>query len=363
MRRIYRVAVIGHTGRGNYGHGIDTVWNAIDGCQVVAVADPDPAGREGAMRRLGAEDSFADYEKMLDDVEPDIVSICPRWIDQHHAMSMAAIERGIHVYSEKPFCRTPAEGESIVAACDRNNVKFAIAFQTRYSPILQIVRDLIYDGRIGDLLEIRMRGKEDHRGGGEDLWVLGSHLMNLAYYFAGEPEWCFSQVSYEGKQITKDDAIEGNEGLGKIAGDRIHAMYGMNSEVIAYFESVRSSAGGRFGLRLLGSKGAIDLTTGYVPSAALLEDATWSPGRSGKQWIPITSAGVGEPEPIKERGLDAGNVAACQDLLDAIQNDRDPEASAREGLTTVEMICAVFASAVQQKRIAMPLENRGNPFE
>ena len=37
----YRVAVIGHTGRGNYGHGIDTVWNAFSQMEVVGVADPE----------------------------------------------------------------------------------------------------------------------------------------------------------------------------------------------------------------------------------------------------------------------------------------------------------------------------------
>src|SRR6266545_1497295 len=37
----YRVAVIGHTGRGNYGHGVDSVWNAFSQMEVVSVADPD----------------------------------------------------------------------------------------------------------------------------------------------------------------------------------------------------------------------------------------------------------------------------------------------------------------------------------
>ena len=35
----YRVAVIGHTGRGNYGHGLDVVWREIANVQIVAVAD------------------------------------------------------------------------------------------------------------------------------------------------------------------------------------------------------------------------------------------------------------------------------------------------------------------------------------
>ena len=45
----YRVAVIGHTGHGNYGHGIDTVWNAFSQMEVVAVADPDEKGRAAAV--------------------------------------------------------------------------------------------------------------------------------------------------------------------------------------------------------------------------------------------------------------------------------------------------------------------------
>ena len=42
-----------------------------------------------------------------------------------------------------------------------------------------MARDLIEAGRIGQVLEIRARVKEDQRGGGEDLWVLGSHVLDL----------------------------------------------------------------------------------------------------------------------------------------------------------------------------------------
>ena len=41
-RKRYRVGVIGHTGRGNYGHGLDVVWQAFDSAEIVAVADPVP---------------------------------------------------------------------------------------------------------------------------------------------------------------------------------------------------------------------------------------------------------------------------------------------------------------------------------
>ena len=72
----YRVAIIGHTGRGNYGHGIDTVWTRFaDRCQIVGVADADEQGRAAAARRLQAPQAFADYRKMLDQTNPQIVAI------------------------------------------------------------------------------------------------------------------------------------------------------------------------------------------------------------------------------------------------------------------------------------------------
>ena len=46
------VAVIGHTGRGNFGHGLDTLWLQIPETNIVAVSDPDEAGREKARKKL-----------------------------------------------------------------------------------------------------------------------------------------------------------------------------------------------------------------------------------------------------------------------------------------------------------------------
>ena len=87
----------------------------------------------------------------------------------------------------------------MVAACEKRDVKLAIAHQTRFSPKLQAVREIIESGQLGTLLELRGRGKEDQRGGGEDLWVLGSHVMNLINFFGGEPKWCFGRVEQNGK--------------------------------------------------------------------------------------------------------------------------------------------------------------------
>ena len=148
--------MIGSTGRGNYGHGLDTVWREFPNTEVVAVADDNAGGLAKAVKRLGNPRGYADYRTMLEKETFDFVSICPRWLDQHRDMLVAAAESGVRgIYEEKPLCRTLREADEMVTACERNNVKCAVSHQTRYSPILDQVEQLIADGRIGRLLEFQ----------------------------------------------------------------------------------------------------------------------------------------------------------------------------------------------------------------
>lgn len=366
MAAQYRVGVIGHTGRGNYGHGLDTVWLEIPECEIVAVADADPAGLEAAAKRLKAPKAYADYRKMLDEEKPQIVSISQRWLDQHRDMVVAAAERGIHIYMEKPMCRTMAEADEMVAACEKNNVKLAIAYQTRYSPKLPVVRQMIEDGQIGDLVELRARGKEDRRGGAEDLWVLGSHLMNLMNYFGGSARWCSASLLQDGNPVTKDDVKPGPEGIGPLAGNQVNAMYGMDDAVTAFFGSRQAAgpggSGRRFGLTIYGTAGVIDLVTGYMPRVRYLPEQLWSAGPGRAKWVEVSSAGPDKPEPLPDATNHDGNVVACLDLISAIGDDRQPEASIYEARSSTEMIVAVFESHRTGCQVAMPLKNRENPL-
>ena len=360
-----RVAIIGHTGRGDYGHGLDVCWREMsDEATIVAVADADDAGRAAAKTRLRAPKYFADYRKMLDETKPDIVSICPRHVDQHRDMFLAAAQRGIHAYMEKPMCRTPAEADEMLAACEKHNVKLAMAHLHRISARLDVVLSLIRDGAIGELLEMRGRGKEDaRRGGGEDLWVLGSHIMNLIQTIGGEPNWCFANMQQDGHAVTASDVKPGKEGLGPLAGDTIHAVFGLDEVRTASFASVRGTGTARpwrFGLQIFGSRGIIEILTSYMPDVWILQDPSWSPGRSGKKWKPVSSAGIGKPEPIQGDYRLLGNIAACRDLIQAIRDDRQPECDVFQGRWTVEMINAVFESHRIGKPVDFPLKTREN---
>ncbi len=364
MPKRFRVAVIGRTGRGDYGHGLDAAWQDVDQADIVAVADDDDQGRRDAAKRLGAKNAYADYREMIEKERPDIVTVAPRWIDCHRDMILAAVEHGCHVYCEKPFCRTLAEADEIVAACERKHVKFVMSVQTRYSPRMDRVMELIRDGRIGDVVELRGRGKEDHRGGGEDLIVLGTHVLDMMRIVAGDPVWCFADVRAAGKPVTKADVHDGPEGLGPIAGDEMFAVYGFNSPTVGHFGSHRAKDGAtaRFGLTIFGTKGYITMTHGSLPDAYLIDDPSWDPGRSNAKPVLISSEGLGKPEPLTDITHHPSNVRTCKDLLHAIETDSLPRSSVYDARAALEMVLAIYESHRLQQPVHFPLSNREHPL-
>lgn len=363
MAKNYRVAVIGRTGKGNYGHGLDVVWKAFENVEVVAVADENEAGRAAAAKRLGAKNAYADYRAMLEKEKPQIVSVADRHLDLHRDMVVACARAGASMFLEKPMCRTLAEADEMVKACETHHVKLAIAHQTRYSPRVQVALDLIRDGKLGDVLELRGRGKEDGRGGGQDLMVLGTHVMDLMRVFAGDARWCFSTMLAGGKPATKEHVTQGGEGMGPILGDHIHAVYGFDRGVQGTFSTHRAkpAEGGRFGLWIHGSKGMIATTTGSLPGMYYSADPTWGI-RGNPRWQAITSAGVGNPEPLKDGGLNLGNEWIVKDLLEAIEKDRQPKGSIYDARAALEMILAVYESHRLKGKAELPLKNREHPL-
>jgi len=363
MPRTWRVAVIGRTGKGNYGHGLDTVWSAFENHEMVAVADENPTGLAAGVKRCKAKKGYADWREMLEKEKPNIVSVCPRFLDCHAEMVIACAEAGASMYMEKPLCRTLEEADRMIAECERRHVKVAIAHQTRYSPRVKVIRELLASGKAGTLVEMRGRGKEDARGGGNDLMVLGTHILDLMRVFAGDARSCYSVIRQGDRLATKADIVEGGEMMGPIVGDNINAMYTFDKGVTATFGTkVRNGPGGRFGLTLLCSNGAIQLTSGSLPAAYFNPDPAWFFGHSKAAWQLISSAGVGEVEPLKDGGLHQGNVWAVADLLEAIEKDRQPLGSIYDGRGALEMILSVYESFRVAGPVELPLKNRKHPL-
>lgn len=361
----YRVAVIGRTGKGAYGHGLDTVWLKCDKAEIVAVADESETGRAAAAKRLGAKNAYPDYRQMLEKEKPQIVSVADRWPDCHRDMVVACAEHGASIFLEKPAAQTLQQADEMVAACEKHHVKCAVAHQTAYSPRVKVVKELIKEGRIGDLMELRGHGKEDKRGGGEDMMVLGSHTFDLMRHLAGDAKWCSARIQHGGRKAVAGDVRKAaGEDLGPIMGDHICATYGFSGITIGqYFTHVaKDGANTRYWLEVRGTKGTIHLGYGILPVALLCEDPSGLFGKSKAAWQEISSAGVGKPEPDTTKGLDNGNILIVNDLIEAIEKDRAPLDSIHDGRAALEMILAVYESHRQERLVELPLKNRKHPL-
>ena len=364
----HRVAIIGRTGRGNYGHNLGEAWLNIKNARIIAVADEDDAGRAKAVKRLSAPRAYADYREMLEKEKPEIVTVAPRYLDCHHEMVMACAEAGAHVFMEKPFSRDLEEADEMVAAMAKKNLKLAVAHERHHSPTMQTILKIIAEGRLGDVLELRGRGKEDKRGAGHDMMNLGSHTFDLMRMIAGNPKWCFAEVLKNGRDISKADVEDGREGYGPVAGDEINAMYRFEGKTVGYFAShrARHGSGGRWGIHVIGSKGIITIGQGGKSprSSWFVDDPTWQPGRSKAKWQRITSAGVGVPEPIDGdvESHKLGNHRLITDFVRAIETNTQPKVSMYDGRWTIEMMMAVHESSRLKKPVDMPLKNRRHPL-
>jgi predicted dehydrogenase len=169
-----------------------------------------------------------------------------------------------------------------------------------------------------------------------------------------------------GQPITKADIAEGDEGVGPLAGNEVHARFEMQNALPAFFDSVQNSGSktAGFGIQIIGTEGIIDLRTDVEPTAHLLAGSPFGPNDKARTWVPITTGGVGKAEPIKDiRLLTAGHVGPGRDLIAAIKENRAPLCSAEDAREILEMVMGVFESHRQNgQRVALPLKERGNPL-
>src|SRR5947208_5926089 len=85
--------------------------------RVIAGCDPDASAREYARSKWGIE-VYADAGEMLEKNRPDVVAVCtPPQCHREHAG--LAIERGCHVFLEKPLAENLDQADDIIAAADR----------------------------------------------------------------------------------------------------------------------------------------------------------------------------------------------------------------------------------------------------
>ena len=353
-QKTYRAAAIGHTGAGNFGHALHTPYKDIENTEFIAVADPNEEGREKAAAEAGALRSYADYRDMLEKEELDIVSVCPRWTTEHVAMVTACLEAGCSVYSEKPMTSTLADGDKIVETAKARGLKVAVAHQAVYLPATHAIKQLLDDGKIGTIQAIYASGKQDRRGGGEDMIVLGTHTFNMMRFFVGDVAWMQSHVTTNGKEIAYGDDHEPTEPVGPVAGDCINSYFAFKSGVSGFFQSRRDQAGsGRYGMEIVGSDGTFSLRGDVANRLMVYPYPVLVPSNTDQEWEAID---------LDQTPFSQGNELAIRDLIDAIENDRKPISAAEDAVAALEMILGAYESQLTGQRVSFPIANREHPL-
>ena len=372
MPKTYSAAIIGATGKGGYGHRLDTAFD-IDGVEVVAIADHDPEGLADAGERLGVSRLYRDYRQMLETEKPDFVSIAPSWVTDRVPMIETAAAAGCHIYCEKPVAGSLAEVDAIVAACQSAKVKMAVAHQWRAMlPIQKIIKD-VKAGKFGKLLRVRTRPKDDSRGGGEELLLHGTHLFDLMMAFAGEPRWASGHVAVNDRDATTDDTGQGNAPVGPIIGDSISAVFGFDNGVRGFFESTaglaipgESNFNNLYGLSLECERASLELREPgdvYIyPVPRVLpdiQDLAWE-----RVWLPEWHERPEHaPDLLRKNWLSIGNKTLARDLIDAAETDREPLSSIQMVRFVNEMVQGVYSSHLNSGcRIDIPLADRAHPL-
>jgi predicted dehydrogenase len=352
-----RAAVIGHTGRGNYGHGLAEIFQDRSQIILVGLADPVASGRETMARNLGIQRVYADWRELLTQERPNLVSVAMRHADQHAEVTLACVEAGAHCYVEKPFVRFPLEADAVLAAADRHRCRIAVAHTMRMSPAVRRLRQVVAEGRIGELREMHAFGKQDERAGGEDLMVLGPHLFDLMRLFAGDPLWVSARVQVQSRELAVTDRRRVKDEVGWVAGDRVNAQFAFGNGVLGLYTSdgrLRESTG-HWGIEFQGSRGSARINCDLVPVACVKTASSWKDGTRREDWAPLEGVPL-----MAEAGH---NRAPVGDWLEAIASGREPECSGRNGAWGVEMVMGIYQSALGGSRVTFPLRERGHPLD
>src|SRR6266545_1608922 len=174
------------------------------------VADPADDGRLDYARDVfGIRWTTPDWNDLVGRDDIDLVCVAgPNFI--HRDVAVAAAKAGKHIWIEKPAGRSLAETQEIADAIADAGVACAVGFNYRNAPAVELARDLITSGRIGDVRHVRVQLLGDYcahpqgaltwrfvrdLAGSGVIGDLASHGLDLAQYVVGSISALLAEAS------------------------------------------------------------------------------------------------------------------------------------------------------------------------
>lgn len=191
---------VGVVGLGWAGQQHLAAFNAMDGVEVVALAGTETGILDELATRFGVPNAYPTWQELLELEGLDALSVAvPTFL--HAPIAVAALERGIHVLSEKPLARNGVEGAEMVAAARKAGRVLDVVFNHRRRGDVRKLKEIIDDGGLGrpyyaKASWLRRRGiptlgswfTSPGLAGGGTLADIGVHVLDYALHLLGEPK-------------------------------------------------------------------------------------------------------------------------------------------------------------------------------
>jgi myo-inositol 2-dehydrogenase/D-chiro-inositol 1-dehydrogenase len=164
----------------------------VPGVSVSAIADPILDAAQETAGRLHIPVACADYRQILDDANIDAVAICSS-TDTHAGLIVEAARAGKHIFCEKPIAYDLTKIDEALTAVEKAGVKLQIGFNRRFDPNFRKVRQMVREGKIGDVHILRITSRDPAPPPIEYVKVSGGiffdmtiHDFDMARYLSGD---------------------------------------------------------------------------------------------------------------------------------------------------------------------------------
>lgn len=196
-RKRYAMVGTGHRGTGMWGKDIfERYSNEIE---FVGLCDKNGKRAEAGKKLIGAScPTFTSFDEMVAKTKPELLMVTTM-DSTHHQFITKALAMGIDVITEKPMVTEAVQAQAVIDAEKKNNRKITVAFNYRYAPKHQKIKEILQSGEIGKVTSVDFSWYLDtshgadyfrrwHRlkAGGGSLWVhKATHHFDLVNWWLG----------------------------------------------------------------------------------------------------------------------------------------------------------------------------------
>ena len=342
-----RFGIVGVGGMGsNHCNSFDKVTDGV----LAAVCDYSADRAKEVGEKFGIP-HFSDYVAMYDSGLVDAVLIAtPHPI--RPPIVIAAMERGIHVLSEKPLSEKVSSADTMLAAAETYGVSFAVMFQRRTEPVLAAAIKIAQSGKLGKIHRVTMISPEfrsqayyDSGGwratwkgeGGGVMMNQSPHILDLFIQIGGMPKTITARVETRMHHIEVEDIAE--------------AMVTYEDGGSGYFYCSTNEAGPGQMIEVFGDKGKLCYRNGELKMWKFTPGVSVHSAKTTEKW----GGPKCEEVEVKIKDQPNGHWVVTQNFARHLLKGTKLIAPAADGLQSLELANAAWLSSDKGKPVEMPI--------